>query len=127
MGINLTRMSPAWAVLEPGDALDASLDTLGRAIDVEDLRTGDIFRWGGHVGAGIVLGKGADGLVATEAVGAVPALGPGWRSAARDSYRGISDANKVPPARSGGARTSAGRRIRQLEDDFGNFLETALP
>jgi len=55
MGINLTRLAPAWMVLEPEDGGSAYTETLGRIIDWPDLQRGDVFRWAGHLGAGVAI------------------------------------------------------------------------
>jgi len=124
MGINLTRLAPAWMVLEPEDGGSAYTETLGRIIDWPDLQRGDVFRWAGHLGAGVAMGKGAatlaEGLGSLEGAGALEGVAGG-------TYQGINEANKLPVSRSRRPRTRTGQRIRRAEEEVGKFLETAIP
>lgn len=120
MGINLARMSTVWGLLEPEDAGAAALETLGRVVDAPDLASGDLFRWGAHVGTGLALGKGVDAALETEDAGAVEA-------ATGNTYKGLNEANRLPSGHSVKPRTAAGRRIWQVEGEVAKFLENEVP
>lgn len=124
MLINLTRLAPAWVVLEPEDAGSAYTETLGRILDWPDLQRGDLFRWAGHLGAGLALGRGAAALA--EGVGSLEGAGA-LEGVAGGTYQGVSQANKVPVSRARPPRTATGRKIRRAEEEVGKFLETAIP
>ena len=131
MGINLTRLLPPWVLLEPEDGVAAYEEVAYQALDLEDLKSGDVFRWGGHMGMSLVTTKGLDALLAvratTAAAATAPVAGAAWKGAARGAYKGANDATRVPTARSGGPRTRVGRAIRRGQDDVARFLETRVP
>lgn len=130
MGVNLTRITLPWLALEPEDALAAYTDTVSRVADLPDLQSGDPFRWGGHVGTGLALGKGVDAGLEAATAGVIEGAalpGSDWRGISRSAYHGVSEANKIPTGRPARPRTAAGRAIRAVEDDIGHFVETVVP
>jgi hypothetical protein len=127
MGINMTRLLPAWGLLDRDDHVQAWSDLGSRALDVKDLEEGDFMRWGGHMGLGLVLGKGADALVGESLEGASAGAGAGWRAAPGGGYKAVSDLNPVPVSRPQKSRNPLARRVTEAEEQVGEFLERAVP
>ncbi|MFN2464336.1 MAG: hypothetical protein ABR573_10605 [Candidatus Dormibacteria bacterium] len=119
MGINLFRLAPLWTVLEPEDSLAAAGEVVGRAIDVQDLQSGDVARWAGHIGAGLALGKAVDAGVAEDGEAISAAMGR--------TYTGVGRANQLPSTNTRKAKSFLGRQLAAAEDRAADFLERSVP
>jgi hypothetical protein len=63
MGLNTVAIvSPEWAAVDPDGHRQATMGLAARAIDARDLSRGDLTRWGGHIGFGMLLGLLTRGL-----------------------------------------------------------------
>jgi hypothetical protein len=67
MGLNTVAiLSPEWAAVDPGGHRQATMRMAARTIDARDLARGDVARWGGHIGFGMLLGLLTRGLTEEE-------------------------------------------------------------
>jgi hypothetical protein len=100
MAINLLMLFPESAVLDPEAHRRALSGTAASLLDWNDLKQGDVPRWTGHVGTGLLLGWLTKGLAPADSAGAAdPALegaGGDLGPAVRNGYQALSDANRLP-------------------------------
>lgn len=100
MGLNTVAIvSPEWAALDPQGHHQATMRLAAGTIDAHDLARGDVSRWAGHVGFGILLGLLTRGLAedAAPASLATEDAAPGTAgSALKTGLNAFDQVNRVP-------------------------------
>ncbi|MGI8609001.1 MAG: hypothetical protein ACR2MY_07200 [Candidatus Dormibacteria bacterium] len=131
MAVNLLLLLPEMGIIDPEGHRDATEQTVSRLVDWPDLQRGDVPRWMGHMGVGLVIAALTDGIGAgAEATAADAAAVDGTEGAAgvvNSGYKGLSQANRVP---TDGPDARPGRRrgvVTEVENKVLAFLEPRPP
>ena len=125
MAVNLMMLVPEVAAVDPEGHRRAVAETAAKVTDWQDLERGDLPRWVGHVGTGILLGTLVSSLTTSGGAAATAGadLDAGDTGAAVDAtYKTFGQANRLPtqaPPGGGGGDSPVQGAFARVE----SFLE----
>lgn len=128
--LNLCEMGGLWDSVDTSIRGDAQLQALGRAVDWKDAAAGDLPRWVGHMGSGLVIGSvlrglagGRDRIPSSSVLEDDASLG----AALQAGYGGVNRMNKIPADRDGRRRPTSAELVARVERQFSGFLGQPPP